>query len=872
MRKLVCGVSTVALLSIGQMARAQDAAPPPAAGPSNNEVSEVIVTGTRQTGVRAEDSAQPIQVVGQQALQHTGQPDLTQSLQQNVPSFNVEQYGADSAALTVQAALRGLSPNDTLVLVNGKRRHDTANLSVDSGSPYSGSASVDLSMIPVGAIDHVEVLQDGAAAQYGSDAVAGVVNIILKTADHGGQISGTGGEYYEGDGATGAFYINKGVNLNDRGFFNITVEEKYHDFSRQGGADVRLSNPNGSILSSVAGTTDAGYLGAPNSPNVNNIYGDTAFNLYDGFYNSAYKLTDQIQLYSFGSYGQRIAQAYENYRVPSKIEGNECVNAAACVYPQTTAASQGALVIPFPNGFSPREKFREYDYSFTAGAKGDVQNWNYDVATSYGRDHDDVYTINSANLPLFQSLQALSTTPVTDPQRNFYDGAFQFSEWTSTVDIDHAFPLSFTASPLNLAFGGEYRRDVFGITAGEPASYFEGGAQSFSGYTPEDQKRVGRTNYAFYVDLANDPIAHLHLDLAGRYEHYSDFGDDKVGKLTARYDFTPEIAIRGTISTGFRAPTLQEEFYSGTNVAPTSAFVQLPPNSAAAESAGFAPLKPEISSNYSAGVVFHPIPRLQFTADYYLIDLRDRVVPSGNIVGFDNTCTTAAEGCATSGVVSQGVLNAITRQGVTLDSGLTFAGIQLFNNGANTKTQGLEATATYSSDFGDFGHVDWSIGFNYNDTTITSQRALPAVDVNAAYGQTSILSANEVSALLTGAPKEKAILSAFWTVRKFTVNLREEVYGSSSEYVSFNGTGTGGGASDVVVGATGITDLDIGYKLTPQLRLNIGANNLFDQRPANVPTVDGAPADGNNVFGEPAQFSPYGINGGYYYGRVTYTF
>ncbi len=853
-------VSAIALLSCAVQARAQDtttSSPPASSG--TNQVNEVIVTGTRQTGMRAEDSAQPIQVVGAQAFQHVGEPDLSQTLQQNVPSFNVEQYGADSAALTIQAALRGLSPNDTLVLVNGKRRHDTANLAVDPGSVYSGAASVDLSMIPVGAIDHVEVLQDGAAAQYGSDAVAGVVNIILKTANHGGTLSATGGEYYEGDGATGAGYINKGVALGDRGFFNITVEEKYHDFSRQGGADRRLSNPNGSILSSTS-ATDAGYLGAPGSPNVNNIYGDTAFNLYDGFYNTGYKLSDQIQLYSFGSYGQRIASAFENYRVPSKVEG---------------VTTTGETVIPFPNGFSPREKFEEKDYSFTAGAKGALSDWNYDVATTYGRDHD-VYTVNSANAALFAQDQGLSATPVT-PQTSFYDGLFQFSEWTSTVDIDHAFPLSFTATPLNLAFGGEYRRDVFSIGEGEPSSYFSGGAQSFSGYTPQDQKRVGRTNYAFYVDLANDPIAHLHLDLAGRYEHYSDFGSDKVGKLTARYDFTPAIAVRGTISTGFRAPTLQEEFYSGTNVAPTSAFVQLPANSAAAASAGFAPLKPEISSNYSAGVVFHPMARLQVTADYYLIDLRDRVVPSGNIVGDDASCTTAAAGCTTPGVVSQGVLNAITRQGVTLDSGLTYAGIQLFNNGANTKTQGLEATATYASDFGDLGHVDWSVGFNYNDTTITSLKGLPAVDVNTNYGQTALLSANEITALLTGAPKEKAILSALWTIQKFSVNLREEVYGSSSEAISFNGTGTGNGATTLAVGATGITDLDIGYKITPQLRINVGANNLFDQRPENVPTVSNGsggfrPADGNNVYGEPAGFSPYGINGGYYYGRVTYNF
>ena len=851
MRKLLCGVSTVALVSVAQVARAQDTPPP--ASPASTEASEVIVTGTRQTGVKAADSAQPIQLVGSQAFQHVGEPDLDQALSQNVPSFNVQQFGSDTAALTVQAALRGLNPNDTLVLVNGKRRHDTANLSVDSGSPYSGAATVDLSYIPVGAIDHVEVLQDGAAAQYGSDAIAGVVNVILKTADHGGQISGTGGEYYEGDGATGAFYINKGINLNDRGFFNITVEERYHDFSRQGGADRRLSSPNGTILPGVAGTTDAGYLGAKNSPNVNNIYGDPAFNIYDGFYNAGYKLTDHIQLYSFGSYGQRIAQGYENYRVPSKVEG---------------VTSTGATVIPLANGFSPREKFNEYDFSFTGGLKGDVYGWNYDLANTYGRDHDRVSTVNSANAQLFPVLQSLSAAPVV-PQRDFNDGAFQFSEWTTTVDIDRPIPIGFLASPLNVAFGGEYRHDIFGITAGEPSSYYGAGAQSFDGYTPLDQGNHGRTNYAFYLDLANDPIAHLHLDLAGRFEHYSDFGDDKVGKLTARYDITPMIAVRGTISTGFRAPTLQEEFYSGTNVAPTSADVQLPPNSPAATVAGFGPLKPEISSNYSAGLVAHPLPKLQITADYYQIDLRDRILGSGFIFGSDSSFP--------GNVVSQGVLNAITAKGVTLDSGLSYAGISLFANAANTKTQGLEATATYASDFGEFGHVDWSVGFNYNDTEITALTPLPVIVTNVAHAQTAILTPAALSGLLTGAPKEKAILSAFWTIRKFTVNLREEIYGDSSELISFDGSGAGAGAQTLTVGATGITDLDVGYKVTPQLRVNVGANNLFDQRPENVPTVSNGsggfrPADGNNVYGEPAGFSPYGINGGYYYGRVTFTF
>jgi iron complex outermembrane receptor protein len=251
--------------------------------------------------------------------------------------------------------------------------------------------------------------------------------------------------------------------------------------------------------------------------------------------------------------------------------------------------------------------------------------------------------------------------------------------------------------------------------------------------------------------------------------------------------------------------------------------------------------------------------------DYYQIELRDRILNSGSIVGFDSSYSA-------SGVVSQGVLNAITAKGVTLDTGLSYAGINIFSNAANTSTKGVEFTGTYASDFGDYGHVDWTVGFNYNETTINKIFALPDVVTNVGYGQTSILTPASLSALLTGAPKEKAVLNAFWTLGKFSVNLRETVYGQTSELVSFNGTGSGAGAANLVVPATGITDLDLGYKLTAKLRLNVGANNLFDQRPSKVPTIDNRPADGNNVYNEPAQFSPYGINGGYYYGRVTYTF
>ncbi len=421
MKLLLTGASVLPFLVIGGLVRAAEATATDAQ--SGATVGEVIVTGTRQTGVKAIDSAAPIQVVGYGALKRVGQPDLIQALSQNLPSFNAAGYGADTAQLTLSAALRGLSPNDTLILVDGKRRHGTGNLAVDAGSPYTGAAAADLSYIPVGAVDHVEVLQDGAAAQYGTDAIAGVVNIILKSSATAGSLSVTGGQYYEGDGKTGSWSLNKGFAIGDKGFINVTAEEVWHGFSRQGGPDQRFFTPDGALLPGLSPVVASGVTAAKGSPDVNNIYGDPTYNIYKGFYNAGYDIADNIQVYSFGSYGHRIAQGYENYRSPGKVSG---VN------------SLGETVYPFPIGFSPKEVLREDDFSITGGLKGTAADWHWDLSTTYGRDTDHLYTDNSANPALYQALQALSPTPIT-PQTNFYDGSFINSEWTSNLDISREF-------------------------------------------------------------------------------------------------------------------------------------------------------------------------------------------------------------------------------------------------------------------------------------------------------------------------------------------------------------------------------------------------------------------------------------------------
>jgi iron complex outermembrane receptor protein len=842
MKKLFWGVSTIALALSAGSAMAQ-----------SSSSNEVIVTGTRTSGLKAADSAAPIEIVGSQALQSTGGISLPDSLLASVPSFNIDHNGGDAAAVLTIASLRGVSPNDTLVLVNGKRRATTADLYVDGGSAFSGAATTDLSFIPIGAIDHIEVLTDGAAAQYGTDAIAGVINIILKKSASAGNITATGGQYYQGDGTTGSWSINKGFPLLDKGFFNFTLEEQYHATSVKGCGDRRVQDPTCTPYPTVAGPLGvAGITGANNYPSENKLNGDPTFNLYTGFWNAGYDVTPDLSLYSYGNYSQRLSSHYENFRVPTKVSGT---------------TSGGVTYYPYPNGFDPKERFDEKDFSITAGAKGSLVGWHWDLSATYGEDDIAVSTINSANAQLFPVLAAASATPIV-PQESFYDGSYANSEFNTTLDLDRSFPVTWAASPLNVAVGAEFRRDTYAIQSGEPASYYGAGAQSFDGYLPQDAGGHSRNNYAFYADFAIDPIAHLHTDAAVRYEHYSDFGSTTVGKFTGRYDFTTNFAVRGTISSGFRAPTLAEEYYSGTNVAPTSADVQLPPNSAAATLTGFGALKPEQSDNYSVGFVWHPIPKLQITADAYSILIKDRILVSGFLFGEELGCG-AASGCATPNVVSQGVLNAITARGVTLDSGLSYAGISIFANAGNTQTNGIEATANYASDFEGYGHIDWSVGLDYNHTTITKLTPLPAAVTNTAFGQTSFLNDVARSGLLTSTPRYKAILQATWSLQKWSVMLRETIYGESSEIADPSGTSP----YNEVIPVTAITDMQVAYKITDKIKISAGANNLFNQYPPKTPlTADGTPVDGALVYHVPYNFSPFGINGGYWYGRISVNF
>jgi outer membrane receptor protein involved in Fe transport len=946
----------------------------PALAQSSADSNEtVIVTGTRVQGMTAADSAAPITVLGSDALtKGNGSTDLRQALGQTVPSFVAQQFGSDTANLTLSAALRGLSPNDTLVLVNGKRRHYSGNLHVDAGGFAAGSSAADLSFIPEAAIDHVEVLLDGAAAQYGTDAISGVVNIVLKKKSSGGSLSATFGDYYSGGGnATGKgagtydVSYNMGLPLFDKGFANITVEKSFTNFTQYGGADNRYLNAQGQPVgqntvtgvgaNGVATLSGAGngipnslLPGVPGYPRTNGINGSPQSQLTLAELNAGYDINDSVQIYAFGTIGHKFAKSNENDRLANQviatmgsnqpcsatnpngyatgsstqIDNTGVGTTAACTGQYTLAGSVGAPgtdgaglnakgqiisagnagnlfssnlidartgkplpvatgagtlgtepeLVFAPNGFRPMEVLKEDDYQYNMGVKFNVLGWDTDADISYGKDIDSIYTWNSANRVLFVDTH---TSPT-----NFYDGSFTASQFVGSIDASHGYNIGM-ASPLTVAVGAEAREDTYGIGAGDPASTYKDGPQGFPGFAQSTAGTHSRKNYAGYIDLALAPIEALQLDVAGRFEHYTDFGDAKIGKITARYDFNDKLAIRGTLATGFRAPTLAEEFYTAVNVSPTVATVQLPANGPAAALLGLGNLKPETSVSYSVGLVAHPIDDLSVTVDAYSTAIGNRITSSATI-------------SASGGAINvPAVTGAIAADNVFLDPTAGQQGVTAFLNGLSTLTQGVDVTVNYPTDFGAYGLVDWTVAGNYNETAISRVAPVPTQITNSA-PNASFFRPDTLAGFEHSAPAEKVGLTANWTLDQFGATFRETYYGPQHGTTSPN---NGGQVIPFNQAGVGITDGEVRYNITEQVQFAIGANNLFDIRPdvqpyaqdgvlvrntAGVPTttalngnntISGVAIPGGNgnvngnYFG--AAFNP---NGGYYYGRITFNF
>ncbi|WCT72916.1 TonB-dependent receptor [Sphingomonas naphthae] len=882
------GALAFALAITSAVAMAAPAPAPEPAGQTTEAGEEtIIITGTRSTGFKASDSPAPIQVLGADALKTVGQTDLVQALAQILPSAQVQAFGSDQAAFHPAVKLRGLSPNHTLVLIDGKRRHGNPSVVV-AGTVFGGSAAPDLSLIPQDAIERIEVLQDGAAAQYGTDAIAGVMNFIMKKRDHGGSINLTGGKYFDQGGKKYDIQGNVGLAPFEGAYLNLTGERRYQGYSFRGDYDPRVVDTGVSTTANT-GASGGRYILArfpgvtsrSNYPEVNQIFGDGRLVLTNLSYNFGWQITPDVEYYSFGTYSHKNGRTFQNFRLPNVVFGKRrAANpgvlpagiSAACLNNLAVATCAAVSAdLPYQSGFAPQELTIEKDWATTVGLKGEVSGTTWDLSSTYGIGRSSINVINSANAALYYDTS--TTTSNGYSPTDVHNGDFIFSQWTNTLDLTHEFDVGF-AEPVTIAGGLEYRREVYQLKAGELASYYvgsgvaQGGIQSFFGYAPSDASRNFRHNFSQYLDIAAKPIDGVTLDAAIRHEHYDDFGDTTVYKLTGRYDLSPAFAIRGTASTGFRAPTLAEGFYSGINVSVSSLTGIFPANSAGAAALGISSLKPEKSTNFSAGFVAHPVSRLTVTLDAYSIEIKDRIVRSSTFLGASS---------AAGAITSPSVLTALRGNGVPVDSVLAAiaggaagsVGINFFVNGVKTLTQGVDLLASYSTDLGDFGHVDWSLSGNYNKTKIKGV-SLPPSNVN----QAQLLFDVYAQADLTKTtPKYRATFGANWSMGIFSANLRESYYGSAYSIIS---TPTNGSARErLSVHPAFITDLDIGVQIAKPIKISIGANNLFNKYPAKYPDFireQQRVASSTGFIAKYPSFSAYGVNGGYYYARIGVNF
>lgn len=836
---------------------------------------DIIVTGTRAVGTQVAESATPIQLLTDEALSRVGQPNLNQALTQIVPSFQAQTQGTDMASFSLSARLRGISPNHTLLMVNGKRRHSNSILQVINGA-FGGSAAPSLDLIPPDAIQRVEILQEGAAAQYGTDAIAGVINVILKSNDSGVTAKGSAGQYYDGEGQQYSASGNIGLPVGDSGYLNLTLFHRRNDYTTIGDGQTSVRNIDGSTVQ----LTGANVLFQPLYDSLNSRNGTSGINggqpksqLNILFYNFGYDAGD-VEFYSFGDVSYRDGAALQGYRPPNRV----------CVAGTTANPTDPASCLEPTRGVGmvPLIEVKQDEFSLTAGLRGEVSGWNWDLSTTYAEDHAKVFTTNSANASLysktFGTVVDSAGAPTGFTPRDFYDGGFKFTQYIAQVDIRKEFDIGF-AEPITFAFGGEYRRESYEIFAGDVGSRTVEGGQSFPGYALSDAGLSKRNSKAAYVDFILKPTEAWVIDLAGRIEDYSDFGTTTIGKITTRYDFSDAFAVRATASTGFRAPSLQESGYSATNVGPTSATIQLAPNSAGATAAGFGRLSPEESTNISLGTVIRPVPKMVISLDGYYIKIRDRIVSSGNITG-QRSGTPVTD--TINGITQAALVNAaIAASGKEIDPTVLSTGtlsIQTYTNGIDTETWGAEFSARYPFDVG-AGKLDMSLGVNFNDTSVSKNKL----------GR--LFNAQAQAIIETSSPKWKSVLGALFTMGRFSANARATYYSKTTVLVSPAITVNSpivGNFYKGVVDAAVIADLELGYDLTDAVNIAIGANNLFDKTPeipstipvgdliaprTTLPTNGTSPyVNGTTTINGPYNHGPYGTNGGYYYARLTFKF
>ncbi len=841
-----------ALMATPSLTLAQDAGSSTEGGATT--LDTVSVLGSRAKPRTVSSSAVPIDIISGEEFRNQGATDALDQLRVLVPSFNVSTIPIDDAASLIRPAnLRGLPPDNTLLLVNGKRFHRAAVITFLGHGLSDGAQGPDLSVFPSLALEQVEVLRDGAAAQYGSDAIAGVINFGLKKLREGGTAEVFLGQFYDGDGLTKQYSAQLGLPLTERGFATLTAEWREAD-------DTSRSVQRDDAAAAVA----AGYPGVGNPAQ---IWGSPEVK-------SDFKLvanlglsTDAVDFYLFGNYAKRDVDGGFYFRDPTArsgvysndggetlLIGNLGGGAGAC--PSIALRDGGGNLLPYstvsgavaglpancftflsqlPGGFTPRFGGKLEDASVFAGAKGTWGEWYWDVSGSWGRNDIEFIIYNTVNASL---------GPNQPEGLYFRPGGNTQTEKNLNLDVGRDIETSFTAQPLRLAAGAEWREESFEIIAGDAASTgigpltdqgFALGSNGFNGFSARTAGTFDRRNWAAYVDLEAQFTDKLLLAAAVRREDYDSFGSTTNGKLTGRFDFTDNFALRGAINTGFRAPTPgQANISQISTVFGGTALVDiatLPPTNPIAQLKGAQALTPEESKNISLGAVWDSGDWL-VTVDGYRIEVEDRIALS---TSFD---LTDAERAA---LVASGNPEAASISSVTY-----------FGNAFDTTTTGVDVVTSLRSDhFG--GTTTYSLAANWNRTEVDRYDA-------------DFIDEARVYKLEKSLPRTKGYFSVNHQRQIFHANLRLNYYGSWYEdHLDSGVISAADGGLPIYGGSALIVDAEVGWKFDSGLYIAVGAQNLFDRVP------DDNPWGGVAGAAYPVH-SPYGFNGGFYYTRVGWKF
>jgi iron complex outermembrane receptor protein len=789
-----------------------------------DSAEDIIVTGSRGKPRSVLDSPAPIDVLPSVELTKTGQPGVLAALNLLVPSFNVpNRAGGGTSTVIRTGGLRGLNPDQTLVLVNGKRRHKSSLINAVSAL-YNGSVPADLDMIPVAGVERIEVLRDGAAAQYGSDAIAGVINLILRDdGDNSGEASFTTGQNFDrSDGEQYLGSVRYGLPIGNGGYLSLFADAKKQERSNRA---VPIS-PTINLYPLVGGQRD------PREATIDRLVTISYGNYPTEGFNLGYNLsvpTGGVTFYSFATYSQRDSALTWTFRAP------------------TNSAS---LPNVYPDGFRPESNILELDYEGAVGLRGEVGGWDFDLSSTYGR--------NRARQELTGSINA-SLGP-TSP-RDFLTGTLVSSEWVNSLDLTRGYAVG---KNLQVSAGLQHRHETYAIRAGDPAGSAAGtytyvvngvtirpapGAQGAPSFPAADAGDISRDSFAAYLDVAWDPTERTTIGGAVRYETYNDdSGDTLTGKLAARHEFVDWLSMRGAVSTGFRAPALAQQRYASTvgqfrTVAGQLNLLQiktLPVASPAAIALGSEPLTPETSVNISGGFVFEPVSNVNITIDAYQIDVDDRIA-----------ITSTLTGAAVSAI--------LVRNGLSPD-----ISAQYYTNAIDTRTRGIDIVGTFRHDLGDAA-MNWNLSWNYNETKIQRIKNNPPelAALGAGFVLFDRLSQSNITVNL---PKTKLTLANTTTLGDWSLSTRVNRFGAFKNFA--NATSVVGGvpvfANDRSFGPKVIVDTELSWQMTGKLNLAIGANNLFN----TYPDFNSASTNPNLGQGFYATSGAYGFTGGSYYARL----